>query len=180
MCTSPPPTTPAHTLHGKWAPPSVIGLGLHLRPELISGGSKMHFVCQVRIKSKTVVPWLGKKQCPGDLSLQGKGPEPPSAILRIWQKGLSKNGDNLKKQNQVLDTSNDIWALDQAASKAMTTVGRFCSMSQLIAFHGLSFLSLGTTQITSRARWYVWEHIHCANTPHSFPSVVLFFFVIGL
>lgn len=52
-------------------------------------------------------------------------PQAVSAILRIWGKGLPENEANPKKQIQELDSDDGIWALDQAASEAMSAFGLF-------------------------------------------------------
>lgn len=135
---------PALTLHGK---SSVIGAGCCLRTKLIGDAPKKDLVCQVRIKSKTIVPWLGLETVfPGDTSLRGKVQDLPSAILRIWEKRWFEKWN----QPKILILT---WALDQAASKALSTIGLFNYMSQSVPFYGLSFLLLGAAKITSMVRW---------------------------
>ena len=141
----------AHTLRGKSL---VIGVGHCLTTKLISDGPEKDLVCQVRIKSKTIVPWLGMETVfPGDISLRGKVQELPSAILRIWGKKWFEKWN----QPKILILT---WALDQAASKALSTIGQFNYMSQLIPFYGLSFLLLGAAKITSMV-----DHIYGLQRP---------------
>lgn len=91
---------PAHTVHGK---SSVIGAGRCLRTKLISDAPKKDLVCQVRIKSKTIVPWLGLETVfPGDTSLRGKVQDLPSSHLENTREEV------VWKMEPTQDTSSDM------------------------------------------------------------------------